>query len=171
MNTANTQSRELLLQILSDRHICEGQVVDALSSSGSYGPRDPETIEKRKKYFRQRMPTATSDVIEDYLARNAERLPINEIYGTVEALDVRSDEELGAIFSDSKNGWKTFRQRFPRSQGTLRISCAGFSSDGTQGMICIGQQVDWLAGHGVCYLYVKTESGWTKKHEVMVWIS
>lgn len=164
----NTQSRELLLRVLSDRDIREGQVVDALTSSGSCDPRDPEATERIKECLQQDMPAARSDVVDDYLARNAERLPLDEIYGPIELLDVRSDEELRPIFSDSKNGWNVFRKRFPRSQGTLAIRCSGFSSDGMQGMISIGQQVDWLAGDGVCYLYLKTESGWAKQNEVMI---
>jgi hypothetical protein len=167
----HTQSRDLLLQVLSDRNIGDGQVAYALSSCGPFGRQDPETIEKSKGFLQQRLPAASSQVIEDYFRRNAESVPIDEIYGVIKTLEVRSPEELRAIFLGSGDGWKEFRQTFPRSQGTLQISGAGFSSDGMQAMISIGQQLGWLMGHGVCYLYGKTESWWSKLGEVIIWIS
>lgn len=166
-----TQVRELLLQVLSDLEIEDGQVARALTSSDGVDSRDPETLEMSKNYLREHLPTATVEVIEDYLAKEAEKLPITEIYGPIESLDLRTEEELGTIFADREGGWNTFRQKFPRSHGALEISRAGFSPDGTQGIISVGQTSDWMAGHGTYYLYEKTESGWAQKHATMAWIS
>lgn len=165
------QARELLLQVLSDLEIEEGQVVSALTSSDGPDSRNPESLEMSKKYLQEHLPTATAGVIEDYLRKETDKLPITEIFGPIEMLDVRSEEELGAIFSDQENGWDNFRQKFPRSHGTLDISCAGFSPDGAQGIISVGQSSDWMAGHGMFYLYEKTESRWVQKHAALAWIS
>jgi len=167
----HTKSRELLLQVLRDRNIRVGQVVDARTSSDVCGPRNSRTIETRKIFLQQHLPAARSDVIEDYFKRNARRIPIETVYGRIDYIDLRSEAELDQIFSDTMKGWRTFREKFPHSQGILQISCAGFSLDGTQGMICIGQQEDWEAGDGVLYLYANKASGWRKQGEFMAWIS
>jgi hypothetical protein len=160
-------SRKLLLQVLSDRNTPKGIIVDALSSAGSHSWLGSRIA----AHLKHQMPAASAEVIDNYLARNAERVPIGEIYGPIETLDVRSEEELGAIISEWEDGAENIRQSVARPQGILQISCAGFSSDGTQAMLCIGYQQDGLAGRGTCYLYVKTESGWTKEDEMMAWIS
>lgn len=166
-----TQARELLLQVLKDLEIVDGQVVSALTSSDGSDSRDPESLELSRKYLQEHLPTATAGVIENYLAKRADNLPITEVFGPIEMLDIRSEEELGAIFSDHENGWDNFRQKFPRSHGALDISCVGFSPDGTQGIISVGQSSDWMAGHGTYYLYEKTESGWKETNAALAWIS
>jgi hypothetical protein len=115
------------------------------------------------------MPAASAEVIENYLVENTEGRPICEIYGAIEALDVRPHEELCEIFS--QGGSDLFRQRFPRSRGILLISRAGFSSDGAQALIQIGQQIGHCAGQGFCFLYVMTEAGWTKRDGMTTWVS
>jgi hypothetical protein len=164
----HTPSRELLLQVLSDEEIGEGTVVGALSSAGSHSWLGSRIAE----HLKQQMPAASAEVIDNCLTVNAEHRPIADIYGPIETLDLRSPEELGAMISEwEEEGGDISRQALARPQAILQISYPGFSSDGTQGMLCIGYQQGGLAGRGICYLYVKTESGWRKKDEMTAWIS
>jgi len=76
-------SRKLLLQVLSDRNTPKGIVVDALSSAGSHSWLGSRIA----AHLKHQMPAASAEVIDNYLARNGERVPIGEIYGPIETLD------------------------------------------------------------------------------------
>ena len=166
-----TQRRELLRQVLSDKHVRDGQVVYSLSSSGYHDLSNPEDLLRHRAYFGKELPFAHDGLLDDYFARNAARHPFVELYGTMAMLDIRSGEEICAAAGGTADFWPAFRRAFPRSWGAMSLSAPGFSPDGSQALLYIGQTTGDLSGEGECYFYTRKEATWTRAGAVGIWVS
>lgn len=157
----------LAVQLLRDRAICRGQVVSKMTSDGRWVC---GSIEETMTFLQERLPKAQRFTFENYVSANVKPASVVDLYGALPGVDVRSQEELESIFRDQR-GWNRFRGTFPRSHGIVEISAPGFSHDGMQGMIHLGEQLGDLAGDGVCYLYEFGGELWKRQGEFRTWVS
>lgn len=81
------------------------------------------------------------------------------------------DAEIDELFGGEIDGWETFYARYPGSQGIMGLSRVGFSADGTQALLYLGNQWHWLAGRGYVWLLSRVGGGWVVERGVMIWIS
>lgn len=81
----------------------------------------------------------------------------------------REDEVLAAIRESS--GWEGFRKRFPAAEGTIVVSRATLSEDGTQALIYGEFHSVGFYGHGDVYLLQRGEHGWKVLLRSQMWVS
>jgi hypothetical protein len=128
-------------------------------------------------YFRKYFRALDHEVIENFLELKMTAAPVAEIYGEFSDFILLTELELRAIFSigrgrdGSKDGWQQFRELHPQSKGTLEVSRPAYSVDGTQCLLEIGQQFDWLAGSGTALHYAFKDGAWISMASARTWIS
>lgn len=126
-----------------------------------------------KKFFQRlshEMPGLTRQTCDAFLARNKGRHPLKNLFKTKAKCVLISDREERAIF-DKGGWWPQFYRKYPKSQGILTLSRAGFNSANDQALVYVGDQSDGLAGAGYCVLLAKKRSAWTIQGKAMLWIS
>lgn len=96
---------------------------------------------------------------------------------------VRSDLDLGSayvllnqgemslIFSQNRDGWQAFYDRYPDASGITTLSRVGFNSTLDQALVYVGTMSNWLAGGGYYVLLKKINGSWMVDQQVMTWIS
>jgi hypothetical protein len=158
--------QEVLTACLAQLHLGEGQVVRSMTRSGLQVPGD----ERMLSYLRENLEGLDEETLDDFLAKNRERYPIETDLNPGGRLIYVGDEEFEHIFRDG-DGWARFRRDFPESDGTLRFSRVGLDRDLTQAMLYAGQQFDWNVGSGGFWLFSKLDGEWKKARRVGSWLS
>ncbi len=166
LNGTIADEQLVLMPCLAHLHLGERQVVRSLTRSGLQTPAD----ERMLSYLRENLEGLDEETLNDFLAKNRERHPIEPDLNSGGRLVCVGDEEFEHIFRDG-DGWARFRRQFPDSDGTLRFSRVGFDLDVTQGMLYAGQQFDWNVGSGGFWLFSKLDGGWTETGKVGNWMS
>jgi hypothetical protein len=115
-------------------------------------------------------------MIDAFLAGNRVRRQVVEVYGAAAGVKFLTDGVLGNYFakrssSGAADGWKLFCEAHPESAGIMELSCPAFSADGSEALICVGQQFHWLSGQGVYWLYRKEGTAWRRVNSAFAWIS
>jgi hypothetical protein len=160
----------LLPQVLRDYEVPAGQVVQAKT-----GRQTAQGEAVNRDYLKKHFPDASTEMIDAFLVANRARRPVVQVYGPVDGAKLLSDDALGRFFAKGSggatDGWKLFREAHPESAGIMELSCPAFSADGSEALICVGQQFHWLAGEGTYWLYRKDGSTWKKARAAGAWIS
>jgi hypothetical protein len=82
--------------------------------------------------------------IDNYVELNAMPWPLQKHFDINRHYELLADEELKATFrngmngSESLEGWKTFNQRHPDSDGWIELSAVGFNADQTIAVVYMG---------------------------------
>jgi len=86
------------------------------------------------------------------------------------AYELVDKADFDAIFT--KGGWWTgFYKKYPKSQGFLTLSRAGFSPDGKQALFYASNGCGGKCGTGTYVVMERTDSGWKILKEILLWIS
>lgn len=132
------------------------QVVRSRTQSGLGTPGDEERM---LSYIRENLEDIAEETISDFLEKNRERHPIEpDLDGRLIPI---GDEDFRYIFRDGE-GWTRFRETFPDSDGTLRLSRAGFDGSLSQALLYAGQQFDWSVGSSGFWLFSKSGEAWVE---------
>lgn len=166
-NGTINDEREVLKVCLGYLHVGAGQVVRSLTFSGLRGGGSEERM---ISHLRENLKGVSEDTLNDFLAKNRERHPVEPDFDPQALLTCVGDEEFHHVFRDGE-GWERFRRMFPDSDGTLRFSRVGLDGNVTQALIYAGQQFDWNVGSGGYRLFSKTDGSWTEIGKVGTWIS
>jgi len=130
----------------------------------------PDEFDSALQRVKENLPGLSDATLEDFRAKNQEPHPV----GSGLKLDVNvvliSQAEMTEIFQDS-DGWDTFYDRYPDSQGVMTLSRVGFNAAMDQALVYVGNQSHWLAGAGYFLLLSKIDGRWTIQSEMMAWIS
>lgn len=159
--------REVLEVCLGHLYVGAGQVVRSLTLSGLRGGKSENQM---ISYLRENLEGVSEDTLNDFLAKNRERHPVEPDFDPEGRLTCVGEREFHHVFRDGE-GWERFRRMFPDSDGTLRFSRVGLDRDVTQALIYAGQQFDWNVGSGGYRLFSKTDGSWTESGKVGTWIS
>ncbi len=166
-NGSVADEREVLEVCLGRLYVGAGQVVRSLTVSGSRGEVDEE---RTVTYLRENLSGLGEDTLRDFLTKNRERHPVDEIFDSEGPLVCLDDAGFHDVFKDG-DGWERFRRNYPESDGTLRFSRVGLDPDVTQAVLYAGQQFDWSVGAGGYWLFSKAGGSWTESGRVGTWIS
>ena len=166
-NGTIADEREVLEVCLGHLYVGAGQVVRSLTLSGLRGAPSEEQM---TSHLRENLAGMSEDTLNDFLAKNRERHPVQPDFDPEERLTCVGDGEFHQIFSDGE-GWERFRRMFPDSDGTLRFSRVGLDRGVTQALIYAGQQFDWNVGSGGYWLFSKDDDSWAERGKVGTWIS
>lgn len=113
------------------------------------------------RYLRENLPESEESVISGFVEANRRRHEVSPDLDPRGRLVPVDDERFGRIFA-GPDGWERFREDFPDSDGTLRISRIGFDRSRTQALFYAGQQFDWTVGSSGFWLLVRSSTGWTE---------
>lgn len=155
-NGTPSDEREVVGACLDLLFVGEKQVVRAETRGGLGMPSDEERM---LDYIRDNLEGVRGETISDFVGKNRERHPVESNLDPKGRLVPVNDEEFRRIFRDGE-GWSRFRQTFPGSDGTLRISRVGFDVGISQALVYAGQQFDWDAGSSGFWLFEKFGEEW-----------
>jgi hypothetical protein len=155
---------EICLDLL---FVGERQAVRAETRGGLGMPGDEARM---LAYIRENLDGVYEETISDFREKNRERHPVEPGLDPEGRLAPVSDEEFRRIFRDG-DGWTRFRETFPDSDGTLRVSRVGFDAGMTQAMIYAGQQFDWDTGSSGFWLFEKSDGAWVEAARAGEWLS
>lgn len=82
-----------------------------------------------------------------------------------------SQSEMSQIFSQNRDGWELFYERYPDAPGITTLSKVGFNNTLDQALVYVGTMSHWLAGAGYYVLLKKSNGSWIVDQQVMTWIS
>lgn len=159
----------VLKQVFKDRNFLPSQIVSALTSP------QPKFIgdfdEKSFRFLKELANDVDESAIRFFLTSNHARVEIESIYGVLTDVVVMKEDEIRAAMEPMDRDWTAFYKKFPDSKGIVYLSAPGFSDDGDQCVLEIGQQQGGCWGHGVAYLYRRTEEGWIQGGKIRTWVS
>lgn len=167
---SSPEALEALQLFVDSTPILNGQVMQWLTSDGPSAPRGERELKNSREFFQKHFPQAHSSTVENYHEANSKSVPVTSIYGELPGAVLLLEDEQRQFFKH-QNGWDRFRRAFPESSGIKTISVPGFSSDDSQAMIQLGQQTDYLAGYGICYLYELKNGLWKQIAHTTTWLS
>ncbi len=130
------------------------------------GPRPPAL-----DALRSVAPELSASAISDFakVATKGGPVPASSTF-SAPIVRLTADEKT-KIFG-TRDGWKKFREQFPGAAGIVSLSRVGLSRDGSQAVAYVGQQSDWLAGHGELAFLRRDPSGaWRIIYRLPLWIS
>ncbi len=158
MNGTFDDEREVVAVCLDLLFIGEKQVVRAETRGGLGTPSDEERM---LSYIRENLEGVGEETLSNFVEKNRGRHPVEASFDPKGRLVPVNDEEFRHIFRDGE-GWNRFRQTFPESDGTLRISRVGFDGGFSQALMYAGQQFDWDTGSSGFWLFVKVGGEWVE---------
>jgi hypothetical protein len=106
-----------------------------------------------------------------FSTRNATTTPVSPDMQIGGEYALVSQEEMSQIFSQNRDGWVLFYERYPDTPGITTISRVGFNETLDQALVYIGTMSHWLAGAGYFVLLDKVNGAWIVDQQVMTWIS
>ena len=166
-NGTIADEREVLDICLGLLYVGDEQVVRSLTVGGWRGQADEGRV---VSYLRENLEGLGEGTLADFVAKNRERHPVGEIFGSEGPLVCLDDARFCEVFRDG-DGWERFRGMFPDSDGTLRFSRVGLDRDVTQAVLYAGQQFDRNVGSGGYHLFYKVDGAWAERARVGTWIS
>ncbi len=111
-------------------------------------------------------------IAADFNGKNAVPQKLENRFASSLRVLLFSDEERNALFSGSRDGWKAFYEKYPRSGGYIEMSRPAFDRDHRVAILYFASHSDWLAARGDLLLLVKDGKGaWSIKARQMLWIS
>jgi hypothetical protein len=133
-------------------------VIDARTSLWdiSVGDESSNFFAELKKSSQELQPETANDL----------QVKSNEVTNLERKFDIKikyvlvSDEEIEGFFKSGVDGWKTFYQKYPNSNGFLTLSRVGFNADRTQALVYKGWHCGGLCGSGSYFLLRKKKGGW-----------
>lgn len=167
MNGSLADESEVLATCLDLLFVGEKQIVRSETRGGLGMPSDEERMHS---YIRESLELISEETLSDFLVKNRGRHPVGPDLNPGGRLIVVNDGEFRHIFRDG-DGWTRFRETFPDSDGTLRISRVGFDRKVSQAIIYAGQQFDWDTGSSGFWLFSKSGGAWAEAGRAGEWLS
>lgn len=112
-------------------------------------------------FLRENLEGLHEETLADFCEKNRERHPIEPGLNPGGVLICVGDTEFGRIFRGA-DGWDRFREAFPTSDGTLRVSRVGFDRVLTQALVYAGQQFDFSTGSSGFWLFSRFGGEWVE---------
>jgi hypothetical protein len=167
---SSPEALEALKVFVEETPIFDGHVMKEMTSDGPSGLKGEKELDNSRQFFQKHFPQVHSSTIENYLEANSRSVPVTSIYGELSGAVLLSEDDMQLIFR-GQTGWDRFRKWFPKSSGIKMISSPGFSTDGSQALVQLGQQSDYLSGCGVCYFYELKNGVWRQVGKATTWVS
>ena len=94
------------------------------------------------------------------------------------ACEILDQEAFDQVFTrddehpkDIWDNWDRFYEKYPDSQGIMRLSRVGFNTDGSEALVYVGNTQHDLVGAGYYVLLVKKAGTWVVHSKELTWIS
>ena len=164
----DTEEQAVYAALLRNLYTASNYALMDTTATGMSGVTDTGTSLDRMLLDMHDLERSTA---ESFSTRNATTTPVSpDMVLGVEYVLV-SQEEMSQIFSQNRDGWVLFYERYPDTPGITTISRVGFNESLDQALVYIGTMSHWLAGAGYYVLLGKVNGAWIVEQQVMTWIS
>lgn len=118
-------------------------------------------------------PALMAETVNDLRAKNKERFKFARNFNIDRQYVLLSEEDVKTFFKAGVgDGWKSFREKYPKAVGITTFSRVGFNADRTQALVYRGYQCGGLCGGGDYYLLSRKNGAWAiDGHVGPSWIS
>ncbi len=107
-------------------------------------------------------------VVSDWMRRNRKPTPLPPLRADRKVI-MLTHKEQERIFAHG--WWPAFYKRFPNSTGLTRVSLPGYSKDGSEAVVMLGNQRQGRWGHGTLYFLVRDNGRWRVSGKMGLWVS
>ncbi|MEO1653142.1 MAG: hypothetical protein AAFU64_06330, partial [Bacteroidota bacterium] len=143
-------------------------VLDVLSDGG-YPSLDRDTI--KEQYLQKALLHLEPSTLLAYRRANIKPAYFWEVYGPGPEERMLSQHLLDELFqADEEASWDLFWERYPQARGFMEVSAPGFSPDGEQALVYLGQYSSYQMGIGRFLLYQKEGVKWQEVGVAMAWM-
>jgi hypothetical protein len=119
----------------------------------------------------QNMHNVDQKTADSFRVRNDAAYPVLPGMDLGNAYVLLSQAEMRQIFSQNRDGWQLFYEKYPVAPGITTLSRVGFNTTLDQALVYVGTLSHWLAGAGYYVLLKKVNGVWIVDQQVMSWIS
>lgn len=123
--------------------------------------------------LKQEKCNVKSDTLNNYFNLNKSRYYLKSHFTTATSVLLLHDE-MDKIHNDYQrgaDGWKLFRQRYPKSKGLIVLSRIGINKNKDQAIITIGYGLNLLEGGSELFLLTKDKGDWKIKSRIFITVS
>jgi hypothetical protein len=133
---------------------------------------DPGRLGETLEQVRKAMPGLKPETVADFQSRNNRPSLLEKLFDLKVKVALISKDEVEHLFGAGGGWWKTFYERYPKSQGILTLSQVGFNPEKNQALVYVGNQRGGLDGAG-SYILLTREEGddWVIADSAGMWIS
>ena len=117
------------------------------------------------------MTSVDPQTADSFRVRNDAAWPVRPDMDLGSAYVLLGQAEMTQIFSQNRDGWQLFYERYPGAPGITTLSRVGFNTALDQALVYVGTMSHWLAGAGYFVLLNKVDGSWLVDQQVMTWIS
>lgn len=160
-------SNEIYSSIINDYKNFKTIVVSETTSIGHSG-----TSNYKLDVLRKEFKDLKEETLENFKKNNTSSKKLGtKNFQTRKKLILLNDSEKKMIFSNDEDGWETFYNKYPKSQGFLTLSNIGFDNSKTQAIVYYGNQSHELSGIGHLAYFKKSNNKWKLIALYELWIS
>ncbi|MBC7847031.1 MAG: hypothetical protein H7Y10_11110 [Flavobacterium sp.] len=97
----------------------------------------------------------------------------NKFTTSTKTITLVSSEELQYLFNsnDVNQGWSDFNKKYPNSNGIIKMSRVGFSSDKSQAIVAVEHYYGSLGADGLLIYLIKEQNNWRIIKTINPWVS
>jgi hypothetical protein len=154
--------------LLRNLYTASSYAIMSAAATGMTGVADTGTSLDRMLLDMHDLEQSTA---ENFSARNVTTTPVSPDMELGAEYVLVSQEEMSQIFSQNRDGWVLFYERYPNTPGITTLSRVGFNEPLDQALVYIGTMSQWKAGVGYYVLLSKVNGSWLVEQQVMTWIS
>lgn len=140
-------------------------VLDSQYYAGAFGVPDelslsPEILNSIENRNRQPQAISRDNLVLSVACEILDQEAFDQVF-------TRDDEHPKDIWDN----WDRFYEKYPDSQGIMRLSRVGFNTDGSEALVYVGNTQHDLVGAGYYVLLVKKAGTWVVHSKELTWIS
>ena len=154
--------------LLRNLYTASSYAIMSATATGMTGVADTGTSLDRMLLDMHDLEQSTA---KNFSARNVTTTPVSPDMELGAEYVLLSQEEMSQIFSQNRDGWVLFYERYPDTPGITTLSRVGFNEPLDQALVYIGTMSHWKAGAGYYVLLSKVNDSWIVEQQVMTWIS
>jgi hypothetical protein len=154
--------------LLQGLYAASNYVIMDATATGPGGVGDTASSLARILLDMKGVDQATSD---SFKLRNETSVPLKPNMTLGSGYVLLSQAGMNLIFSQNRDGWQLFYERYPNTPGITTISKVGFNGTLDQALVYVGTMSHYLAGAGYFVLLKKVNGSWSVDQQVMTWIS
>lgn len=127
-----------------------------------------EQLSSTLEFVDHQLSISEQNLLNDFLVKNQQSWVLEDQFN-IKVKHALVSEEEKSRFSQSRDFWNAFDEKYPNAQGILSLSRVGFNHTKDRALVYIGNKGSASTGAGYYVLLVKDGSKWIIKDETMAW--
>jgi hypothetical protein len=111
------------------------------------------------------------DILDDFIAQNRTPRFLEDVFKLNVEVVLFDEVEAKGVFSPEDYAWVTFHEKYPNSQGLIKLSGVGFNKDMTRALVQVGIERCVDCGEGWIFLLENRNGNWVVVGEEILWVS